>query len=260
MASFSCLPPVVMARSKAVEKPFRFLDLPAEIRVRIYELHLDVGRSIQLEAANVKEVRPRLNILFVSRQLYQEAYRVFYSANTFRIFSTNGKHFQTKWPLLVHFPRAYRNVLTTLELRLGPGWTKPPKSWVITPKFGLKDCKNLRTLKIFIELDPASNPINREWLKYRSLYTDFCVPLVAKLYDDVPTLSDVIFDGYPSVEQDGDLMTAFLAQAREAGKRVSYGPERGWSTESLRTLELAKVERQLSELSLSPLWPAVEAF
>ena len=63
------------------EKPFRFLDLPAELRINIYEPvfankteFVDRKRHIQITA-------PKL--LLASKQIYKEATKIFYGATAF---------------------------------------------------------------------------------------------------------------------------------------------------------------------------------
>lgn len=214
-----------------LKQAFRFLDLPAELRIRVYEFLLGVEGVVDLDPANHRHISPRLSIFLASRQLHEEAYRVFYGKNTFRVFSTNGKFFHTKHHLLSRLSPSYRAAITTMELRLGPGWSAPPKRWIVNNKLGLSDCKALRQLKVFVEIDPSCHEIFRDFRLPDDLYTRFCTGLLQSTLAKVPSIVEIQFDGNPSVKKSGQLMTALFAEAIAVGKMITYGPERGWSDE-----------------------------
>jgi hypothetical protein len=72
-------------------QPFRFLDLPAELRLHIYEVLLLDPESYVLPVANLPPTRPNRSksiypaILRTSKAVYSEALPVLYSGNTFMI-------------------------------------------------------------------------------------------------------------------------------------------------------------------------------
>src|SRR5690349_23919987 len=62
-------------------KFFRLLDLPLELRLKIYGMLFEPSPDvIDLDPDNFKNIHRNLAILYVSRQLYQETSHLFYSS------------------------------------------------------------------------------------------------------------------------------------------------------------------------------------
>lgn len=209
-------------------RPFRFLDLPYELRLRVYELLLVFPKTIDLDPANSRTIVPYLRLFLVSRQTHAEASRIFYSLNTFRIFPIHGRFFHTKSPLLARLPSAYRDHITKLELRLGPGWSAPPQSWSLSPQLGLVNAQKVHLLKVFVECDPASHPIFEGFRNGEDFYTQFCVGLVRGLFAVLEAIDKVEFDAYPSVSRTSPLLQGLVDEVKAGGKRILWGRERGW--------------------------------
>lgn len=223
--------------------PFRFFDLPPELRIKILALVLVVPYTIDLDPANGRRIAPLLAVLRVSRRLNDEAYRVFYGQNTFRLFPVHGGFFNTKNPLLARLPTKYRAVIRSVELRLGPGWNRPPKGWTVGPRLNLSEAKSLRVLKIFIECDP-SHEMFRGFRVGKEFYTQFCTKMLDRIITQVGSLDEIQFDGYPSVSKNSGLMQALLNRAKAGCKRITWGSLRGWPE------EVAELEECLATLTL----------
>ena len=213
---------------KVKRQPFRFFDLPYELRLRVYEELLIFPKTIDLDPSNHRTVAPALRLFLVDHRTHDEASRVFYGSNTFRVFPIHGRYINRKHPLLAWFPRKYRAQLTRLELRLGPGFTKPPKCWVVDSRLGLVAAKKVYRLKIFVEIDPASNEVFEGWRVGNNFYTEYCVGLLRGLLAQVPSINDVEFDAYPSVSRSSPLLQGLIEETKLNQKRVAWGPERGW--------------------------------
>ncbi|KAF2755140.1 hypothetical protein EJ05DRAFT_478946 [Pseudovirgaria hyperparasitica] len=227
------------SKMKANAKPFPFFSLPSELRIRIYELVLSVPSPIDLTPTNYREIAPLLGVFLVSRRMHAEAYHVFYGCNTFRLFPVNGRFFHTKKPLTVRLAPKYRAALTSLDVRLGPGFTKPPRSWVVSAQLGLNDMVNVRLLKVFVEVDPASSDIFEGFRVSKVFYTQFSRDLIKGVFEQVKSIEDVEFDAFESVAPDCPLMQALLEECQAAGKKVLWGSQRGWfTTESDPILQL----------------------
>ena len=212
-----------------VKRPsFRFFDLPVELRLRVYEELLVFPKTIDLDPTNFLVVAPALRLFLVNRRTHDEASRVFYGRNTFRVFPIHGRYINRKHPLLAWLPRKYRAHLTRLELRLGPGFTKPPKCWVVDSRLGLAAVKKVYRLKVFVEIDPASNEVFEGWRVGNNFYTEYCVGLLRGLLAQVPSVNDVEFDAYPSVSKSSPLLKGLIEETKLNQKRVAWGPERGW--------------------------------
>ncbi|KAI4676312.1 uncharacterized protein J4E88_007226 [Alternaria novae-zelandiae] len=229
---------------KAVKRqPFRFFDLPSELRLRIYEELLVFPKTIDLDPTNYRTVAPALRLFLVDHRMHDEASRVFYGRNTFRVFPIHGRYINRKHPLLAWLPRKYRALLTRLELRLGPGFTKPPKCWVVDSRLGLAAVKKVYKLKIFVEIDPASNEVFEGWRVGNNFYTEYCVGLLRGLLAQVPSIDDVEFDAYPSVSKDSPLLKGLVEETKLNQKRVAWGPERGW--DKIVEVDLASVLQKM---------------
>ncbi|KAF1833868.1 hypothetical protein BDW02DRAFT_569614 [Decorospora gaudefroyi] len=209
-------------------QPFRFFDLPYELRLRVYEELLIAPKTIDLDPTNHRVVAPALRLFLVDRRMHEEASRVFYGRNTFRVFPIHGRYINRKHPLLAWLPRKYRALLTRLELRLGPGFTKPPKCWVVDKRLGLAAANKIYRLKVFVEIDPASNEVFEGWRVGNNFYTEYCVGLLRGLLAQLPSVQDVEFDAYPSVSKSSPLLQGLLEETKLNQKRISWGPERGW--------------------------------
>ncbi len=210
-------------------KPFRFFDLPFELRLRVYEALLVFPRTMDLDPENHRSVAPFLRMFYVSHRMHDEASRVFYGRNTFRLFPIHGRYINAKYPLFARIPRKYRALITRLELRLGPGFTSPPKGWVVDSRLGLTAVTKAYKLRIFVEVDPASSEIFEGFRGgEKTFYTEYCVGLLRALLTRIPSLTEVEMDAYPSVSKESPLVKGLLDEANLNQKSITWGPERGW--------------------------------
>jgi len=216
-------------------QPFRFLALPSELRNKIYSLVFSTAPAvIDLDPYTFALLHRQklLSLLRVSRQLHNEAAHHFFSTHTFRLFPTYpGRYFKTKRPLLARIASRYRASMTSLELRLGPGWNNPPQGWVVNDALGLADCTSVRVLKVFVECDP-SDPSLKGFRMGEGAYERFSAALLDAVLKEITSVMVVEFDAYPSVKRTGDMMSGLGEVVAKSDKVVGWGPERGWDRDS----------------------------
>lgn len=212
------------------QKPFRFLDLPRELRLEVYGYHFaNTDHVLDLDPDNYKRIHKKLAILRTCRRLYREASYLFYSTHTVRIFPTHhGRFFNTKKPLLARLKPGQRGTITSLELRLGPGWSKPPRGWVVNPELGLKDCVSVRKVTVFVECDP-SNDIFKGFRRADGFYEAFSKKLLEGVLSEMPWVECIEFDAWPSVKKSGALMCGLLDVVDSRNLKRVWGAERGWT-------------------------------
>lgn len=222
--------------TEIVFSPFRFFDLPSEIRLQIYGFVLwSTGRKDSARpSGNVgsssknKPLAPlshRLALFLACRRLHDEAAALFYSVQTFRVFPIQD---YSRQPTLASLGISYRSMIGKIELILGSSWTAPPKSWRVTNRLGLTQMTGVRVFKIFIQCDP-SHPWFEGFRISNDYYTGFCGGLVHQILEQLPNVGHVEFDAWPSVQKNGALMRRLLSEVRTAGKKIYWGPERGWN-------------------------------
>ncbi|SPJ75762.1 uncharacterized protein FTOL_05493 [Fusarium torulosum] len=213
--------------------PFHFLSLPAEVRIQIYTYFFDdVPTLLDLNPHNYKRIHKKLGLMRVCRQVHDEATFAFYSTRTFRLFPTYpGKYFKSKKPLLARLKQQQRRYVTSLELRLGPGWNAPPRGWVVNSALGLADCVEVERLNVFVECDPSDN-IFQGWRRSDGFYEGFSRNLLTDVLEALPSVHTVQFDGWTSVKKSGDMMQGLMKIVEEAGLGIEWGPERGWTDAS----------------------------
>ncbi|KAM3086051.1 hypothetical protein ACMFMG_000186 [Clarireedia jacksonii] len=193
---------VATARTSTKQPLFPFLSLPSELRTKIYDLiFLPVPSVLDLDPTTFSIIHRTkvLSLFSVSRQIYHEASHRFFSTHTVRIFPIHpGRYFKTKKPLLARLPSHYRSSISTLELRLGPGWNNPPRGWI-----GFR----------------ASD----------GFYEGFCRDLLEGVLQEVKGIEKVEFDAWSSVKKSGDMMMGLREVVDGHKKVVGWGPERGWA-------------------------------
>lgn len=210
--------------SNGPRQPFLFFNLPFELRRRILTMALSLHCTLDLDNFNT-HAPERLSVFLTSSRMHEEAYHVFYGGHTFRIFPTHWRFFGNKrHSVLSRLSPRYREALISLELRLGPGWSNPPKSWRVTDRLALEDMAKLRKLKVFMECDP-SHDIFKGFRFARDSFTNFAGDLLEEIIRRLPSLTEVQFDGYPSVSCHGPLMSRLMDEANRSKKRITYGPD-----------------------------------
>lgn len=216
-------------------KPFRLLDLPTELRLKIYDLLFHgVPDVIDLDPDNFRNIHRNLAVFYVCKQIHAEASHTLYSSKTFRIFPCYpGRFFKSKRPLLARLSPRCRACMTSMELRLGPGFANPPAGWVVNDALGLADAVNVRMLKVMVQVDTSHPMYNgfRAKCADDAFYENFSKDLLDKVLLAVTSIVEVQFDAFPSIQKDGAMMKALLDVTNRHKKVISYGPESGWDKE-----------------------------
>ncbi|KAK2744613.1 hypothetical protein FQN57_004218 [Myotisia sp. PD_48] len=209
-------------------KECKLFSLPFELRTKIYSLVLETpetGKPIDLighktkDRSSIPDELKRTNIMLVSQKLHDDVAQYLYSAYSFAILPVF--HMSSTNPSVANIAPRYKRHMRVVRLFLGASWTKPPKSWVVNKKLGLAHLKMVHTLQIFVLCDP-SRPEFEGFRKSKEFYTLFATRLLRDILLGLPNVNQVVIDGNPSVNKNGDLVTALEQEIRSSGKRLQW--------------------------------------
>ena len=83
---------------------------------------------------------------------------------------------------------------------------------------------NVRTLKIFAEVDPSHDAF-KGFRTSEDFYTIFCRELLRDIIRRLPKLKRIEFDAWPSVRSDGQLISTLLREAENAQFEISVAKD-----------------------------------
>lgn len=197
----------------------RILDLPSELRMRIYSF-IFPSSEYETDRKNA-QVGPRVkrtHILQVSRSLHDDITQYLYSVHAFRLFPLQDF---SRTPTIKSLSPQYKRSCKVVELVLGSSWTKPPRSWVVDEALGLHHMDLVHTLEILLVCDP-SEPIFEGFRVSKTFYTDFAVKLVRDVLKALPNLEQIILDSYSYVRKEGHLVTHLMKEFHKPGMKIRW--------------------------------------
>ncbi|KAJ9646067.1 hypothetical protein H2204_000729 [Knufia peltigerae] len=205
--------------------PFKFFELPAEIRNKIYGLILFGKPGYRGKDGRKKT---RTSILAVSRRMHQETSYILYSSLSFRIFPLQDF---TPAPIIQELRPMYRAMVTKLEMVVGSSWASPPKTWRVSKLLArrLGKLSAVQSLRLFVQCDP-STPTYEKYRVSLNFYTDFCGDLLRDVLAVMPRLEYIEVDGNPGVDTQGPLVSRLLTEADSKGKTWTLGPTKPFAT------------------------------
>lgn len=92
-----------------------------------------------------------------------------------------------------------------------------------------------------MECDP-SHDVFKGFRVDEGFYTTFCGRLLVRLFELLPKVDRVEIDGFPAVQREGPLVKELVRLVEGAGKRLDYGPERGWGEGKAADYEISEAE------------------
>lgn len=237
-----CLGELTFPRRPRSSKPFPLLELPAEVRLRIYDFVFPSQRGFvrffskdNPHHGNIKPANVKINLLLTCRLIHNEALITLYKANNFCIMpltrpghDAQGKAYSrtnSKW--LHSMPLECRNNITSIELRLPIPDERDLSAYCSMTKL----FPRLRTMTMFFDkystrrLADRITPLNDfESMEYVEFYFGLkrLLPRCSTVrFDDTVIASDCVVD---EDDLDGDEPSSLYDSLMEIVYNVWYIP------------------------------------